>query len=77
MSRQGSSFETLYGLWGDGTYLSAGDGSVVRRIEVAARKVTTITRLAGRTLTGIWGDGTHISVTDGRVRRVNLATSLV
>jgi hypothetical protein len=66
-------------IWGDGTYLYVGDGPALRRIEVANRNVTTVTRLAASGLTsqlispgatflsgigGLWGDGTNIYATD-------------
>jgi hypothetical protein len=66
-------------IWGDGTYLYVGDGPALRRIEVADRNVTTVTRLAasGRYnqvisqgaislsgIGGLWGDGTSIYATD-------------
>ena len=76
-----------HSVWGDGTYLYVADGTALRRIEIATRQVTTITRLAGSGqyytfprgtvsgLTGVWGNGSYVYITDvveGTVRRVNL-----
>jgi hypothetical protein len=79
-------------LWGDGAYLYVADGTALRRIEIATRRVTTITRLAGSGRvhhstglsyagpSGLWGDGSYIYTTDiaeQTVRRVDLSTALV
>jgi hypothetical protein len=79
-------------LWGDGTYLYVAGGTALWRIEIATRKVETITRLAGSGrihqignfsnygLMGLWGDGSYIYTVDmaeQTVRRIDLSTSLV
>jgi len=75
-----ASFLAVYVLWGNGKYLYASDGTVLRRIEIATRQVTTITRLAGSGFTGVnsmWGDGSYIYVTGPGVRRISLSSGLV
>ena len=77
---ENASFISTGPLWGDGRYLYVADGNSLRRIEIATRQVTTITRLAGTGnsfLSGMWGDGSNIYVSTLNVRRVNLSTTLV
>jgi hypothetical protein len=70
-----ASFGDIQTMWGDGAYLYVSEGTALRRIDLATREVTTVTRFAtayyppGAGVSGyraLWGDGTYTYVSGVR-----------
>ena len=76
-----ATFNLATSIWGDGTFLYVNDASVIRRIQIATREVTTFAGVALRPGTNdgtgssarfgdrcclFWGDGVNLYVLDNR-----------